>query len=382
MRKKDELFIVIVTVIVHNYYNKGIIEYTRVEYLRFSKGIVMARSKSQKITIKDIARICNVSTQTISRVINNRPDVSGETRSLVEKTIAELGYKPSALARSLVQQRSYTLGVILAGLKYVGVSQTLNGIAEQSDESNYSLLVKELPRFDTPNIVPVIEALIAQHVDGIIFAAPELNENVKVVQSQLPLFCPPIVFLKCLPNPNYTTISVDNYGGARKAVEYLISLGRRHVGLITGPLEWLETRQRKQGWEDALRASGMAVSENKWSAGNWSSSSGESAFVELLQKYPKMNGLFCSNDQMGLGVLHYANANGICIPDDLAVIGFDDLAESAYYSPSLTTVTHPLRKLGGLAVNTLIAQIEDDTQPHKEIVLETQLVIRDSTPRK
>ena len=95
-----------------------------------------------------------------------------------------------------------------------------------------------------------------------------------------------------------------------------------------------------------------------------------------------MDGLFCSNDQMGLGVLHYANANDICIPDDLAVIGFDDLAESAYYTPSLTTVTHPLRDLGGLAVSTLLAQIEDENQPHHEILLDTQLVIRDSTPRK
>lgn len=342
----------------------------------------MAKIKSQKTTIKDIARLCNVSTQTISRVINNRPDVSAETRSLVEKTITELGYKPSALARSLVQQRSHTLGVILAGLRYNGVSQTLNGIAEQCEGSNYSLLVKELPRFDTPNIVPVIEALISQHVEGIIFAAPEFNENVKIVQSQLPLYCPPIVFLKSLPNPNYTTISIDNYGGARKAVEYLFSLGRRHIGLITGPLEWLEARQRKQGWEDGLNSFGITASENQWAAGTWSSSSGESAFVELLQKYPQMDGLFCSNDQMGLGVLHYANASHICIPDDLAVIGFDDLAESAYYTPALTTVTHPLRKLGGLAVNTLLAQIEGDTAPPQEILLDTQLVIRASTSRK
>ena len=142
----------------------------------------MSRHVQQKITIKDIAKLCGVSTQTISRVINKRPDVSIETREAVEKAIAEMGYRPSALARSLVQQRSYTLGVITAGLKYLGVSQTLNGIAEQCEISNYALLVKELPRFDTLNIVPVIEALISRHVEGIIFAAPELNENIKMVQ--------------------------------------------------------------------------------------------------------------------------------------------------------------------------------------------------------
>ncbi len=342
----------------------------------------MAQKKLQKITIKDVAQVCNVSTQTVSRVINKRPDVSPETREAVEKAIAQMGYQPSALARSLVQQRSYTLGVIIAGLKYVGVSQTLNGITEQCEEFNYALLIEELPRFDTPNIVPVIESLISHHVEGIIFAAPELNENVKIVQSQLPTSCPPIIFLKCLPNPNYTTINVDNYGGARRAVEYLLSLGRRQIGLITGPLEWLEARQRRQGWEDALKGAGESVSEQHWAQGNWSAASGESAFAELIRKYPQLDAVFVSNDQMALGLLHYAHRNGLRVPEDLAVAGFDDLTEAAYFTPALTTITHPLRELGSLAVKTLLAQIEgtDPALPGKAITLQTELVIRDSTP--
>jgi LacI family transcriptional regulator len=343
----------------------------------------MAIQRLQKVTIKDIARMCNVSTQTVSRVINKRPDVSPDTRDAIEKAIAEMGYQPSALARSLVQQRSYTLGVIIAGLKYVGVSQTLNGITEQCEASGYSLLIKELPRFDTPNIVPVIEALIAHHVEGIIFAAPELNENVKIAQAQLPTFCPPIIFLKSQATPNYTTVSVDNYGGAKRAVEYLLSLGRRKIGLITGPLEWLEARQRKQGWEDTLRTAGQTGFEQRWKQGNWSSASGESAFAELIQKYPDLDAVFVSNDQMALGVLHYAHAHGIDIPRDLAVIGFDDLVETAYYTPSLTTITHPLRELGILAVKTLLAQIDgvDSRYAGKALVLKTDLLVRESTPK-
>ena len=339
----------------------------------------MAKQR-QKLTIKDIARMCNVSTQTISRVINKRPDVSPETREVVEKAIAEMGYRPSALARSLVQQRSHTLGVITAGLKYVGVAQTLNGITEQCEVSNYALLIKELPHYDTPNIVPLIESLISHHVEGIIFAAPEINENIALAQSQLPSFCPPIIFLKSRPTPYYTTISVDNYGGARKAVEYLLSLGRRKIGLISGPLEWLEARQRKQGWEDALKSAG--VTDQHWAQGNWSPSSGESAFAELIQKYPDLDAVFSSNDQMALGLFHFAHANGIFIPQDLAVVGFDDLTESAYFSPALTTIKHPLRDLGILAVKTLLAQIEEIAPEHpvKAIVLETGLVVRDSTP--
>jgi LacI family transcriptional regulator len=326
--------------------------------------------------------MCNVSTQTVSRVINKRPDVSPETREAVEKAIAEMGYQPSALARSLVQQRSYTLGVITAGLRFVGVAQTLNGITEQCENSNYALLIKELPRFDTPNIVPVIEALIARQVEGIIFAASELNENIKIAQLKLPTYCPPIIFLKSQSNPDYTTISIDNYGGARTAVEYLLSRGRRNVGLISGPLEWLEARQRKQGWEDALTNAGIEICETHWAQGNWSSSSGEAAFLELTEKYPQMDALFCSNDQMSLGCLHYAHTHGIQIPGDLAIIGFDDLAEAAYFTPALTTIRQPLRELGILAVKTLLAQIDGLETKHTDnaFILPTELIVRDSTP--
>ncbi len=343
----------------------------------------MAIQRLQKTTIKDIARMCDVSTQTVSRVINKRPDVSPETRDAVEKAIARMGYLPSALARSLVQQRSYTLGVITAGLKYVGVSQTLNGITEQCENSGYALLIKELPSFDTPDIMPVIESLIAHHVEGIIFFAAEFNENVKIAQAQLPVFCPPIIFLKSQPTPNFTTVSVDNYGGARKVVDYLLSVGRRKIGLITGPLQWLEARQRKQGWEDALRSVGVTGFERNWKEGNWSSSSGESAFAELIQKFPQMDAVFVSNDQMALGVLHYTHAHGIRVPEDLAVVGFDNLAEAAYYIPSLTTVTQPLRELGNLAVKTLLQEIEgtETRFSGKALVLKTELVVRDSTPK-
>jgi LacI family transcriptional regulator len=284
------------------------------------------------------------------------------------------------LARSLVQQRSYTLGVILSGLRYVGISLILNGITEACEQSGYALFVEELPRFDTPNIVPIVESLMAHQVEGIIFAAPELNENVKIVQSQLPTSRPPIIFLKCQPNPNYTTIGIDNYGGARKAVEYLLSTGRRHIGLITGPLEWLESRQRKQGWEDTLKSVGVDAGPQKWSQGNWSSASGEAAFAELIQKYPQMNAVFASNDQMALGALHYCHNNGICVPKDMAIVGFDNLTESAYFHPSLTTITNPLRELGILAIKTLLAQVDGHTEPENVITLQTDLIVRASTP--
>lgn len=342
----------------------------------------MAPRRLLKITIKDVARAANVSTQTVSRVLNKRPDVAPDTREAIEKTIAQMGYQPSALARSLVQQKSRVLGVITVGLKFVGISLTLNGIAVQCEALGYELLLKELPRFDTPDVVPVIEALMSHHVSGIIFAGPEWNENVRIVQSQLPSFCPPIVFLKCQPAANYTTIGIDNYGGAHTAVDFLLSLGRLRIGFIAGPLEWLEACQRKQGWEDALKNRGIPVTPQHWTQGDWNSAGGEAAFAELLQKYPQVDAVFVSNDQMALGVLHLAHARGIRVPEDLAVIGFDNLPEAAFFTPSLTTIEQPLEELGALSVKTLVAQIESASSDVsiQTLTLKTRLVIRDSTP--
>ncbi len=343
----------------------------------------MASRRSQKVTIKDIARLCNVSTQTVSRVLNQRPDVAPETRQAVEKVIADMGYQPSALARSLVQQHSNTIGVITAGLRYSGVSQTLNGIVEECEASNYAVLLKELPRFDVTDIVPIIESLIVRHVDGIIFAAPELNDNVKQVQAQLPQTFPPMVFLKSQPHARYITIGIDNYGGARQAVEYLLAVGRRKIGLISGPLDWLEARQRWQGWADALQQVGETVSDQHWAVGNWSSASGAAAFAELMEKYPDMDAVFASNDQMAMAVLHYAASHGLRVPADVAVVGFDGLPETAYLNPALTTVRQPLRELGILAVKSLLSEIDqvEPPAPEQAIMLPTELVVRDSTPK-
>ena len=241
----------------------------------------MAASRLQKVTIKDIARICKVSTQTVSRVLNNRVDVASETRLAIEKTIDELGYQPSALARSLVQQRSYTLGLITSGLKYSGVSLTLNGVTENCETYNYSLLIKELANFEVTDIVPTIRSLIANHVEGIIFAAPEIGHNVQTVQAQLPTVCPPIVFLKGQPSSHYLTISVDNYDGARQATEHLIKIGRKKIGLISGPMDWLEARQRWQGWADVLTSVGQPVSDRQWVMGNWQAQSGRNGFCRV-----------------------------------------------------------------------------------------------------
>jgi LacI family transcriptional regulator len=332
-----------------------------------------------RITIKEIARMCGVSTQTVSRVINKRPDVSPQTRQAVEAAIAATGFQPSAVARSLVQRRSQTLGIVVAGLRYFGVAQTLNGITDGAQEAGYGLLLKETDSSESVEIGPVIEFMIAHRVEGIIFAIPQIGANIATVRSGVPPAAPPIVFLKADPAPAFSTIGIDNHGGAALATNHLVALGRRRIAHLGGPPAWYEAVDRDAGWRSALREAGLRPGPVV--SGTWSAESGVAAFEAVLEVDPDIDGIFVANDQMALGVIRVANARGIRIPDDLAVVGFDGLDEGAQFTPSLTTVVQPLRELGELAVRELLAVTDGDGQvaPRTE-TLATELVIRESAP--
>ena len=224
-------------------------------------------------TIKEVASAAGVSTQTVSRVINERPDVSPETRKRVQDVIKELEFRPSALARSLIQQRSYTLGVVTAGLRHIGPSRTLNGIVSAAEEAGYSLLLKELPRYDAEDVAPIFQALLSRQVDGIIWAVPEVGENrVWSDQQSLDLKIP-IVYLAMEPKDDISSVSVDNYLGGRIATSHLLEQGYRHIGHISGPLDWWEARQRMASWKDALKEFGLEARDAHCAEGNWSSAS-------------------------------------------------------------------------------------------------------------
>jgi LacI family transcriptional regulator len=338
------------------------------------------RTPQHRVTINEIARMCGVSVQTVSRVINQRPDVSPATRAAVEAAIAQVGFQPSAVARSLVQRRSYTLGVVAAGLRYFGVSQTLNGITEESEAQGYALLLKEISGTGASDLMPVIDFLLAHRVEGIVFAAPDLGEDLGSLRARLPMSAPPMVFLKSEPSRAFTTILIDNYGGARAATSHLIALGRQRVGHLSGPLGWHEARDRQQGWRDALRDGGLDSGPTE--AGDWSSESGAAAIDRLLAADPAIDALFVANDQMALGAMHRLLSQGIRIPEDIAVVGFDGLDEGAFFSPSLTTIRQPLRELGQLAVREVLAADADGTghQAVHGLALATELVVRDSAP--
>ncbi len=341
---------------------------------------------SKRATIKEVAKAAGVSTQTVSRVINDRPDVAPETRTRIQQVITALGYQPSALARSLIQQRSYALGVITAGLRYLGPSRTLSGIVSKAEELGYALLLKELPRFDTEDVEPLTQTLLARHVDGIVWAAPQVGDNRNAVDKLLSKCPVPVVFLTMEAQPGLSIVAYDNFMGGQIATAHLLQQGYRNIGHISGPLDWWESRQRKAGWQTALKKAGLPAAEHQCVEGNWSSSSGEVAFRQLLAQYPAMDAVFAGNDQMALSVMQLACRNGIDVPGQLGVVGFDGLPESAYYWPPLTTMVQDQSQLGCTVVEEIVQaietlHIEGRAASPRTIILQPELLVRESSTR-
>jgi LacI family transcriptional regulator len=302
----------------------------------------------------------------------------------VQEVIKDLSYRPSALARSLISQRSHTLGVVTAGLRYIGPSRTLSGITAAAEEAGYSVLLKELPSFDAEDITPIFQALLARHVDGIIWAVPEVGENRKWVNNPPADVEVPLVYLAMESRENLSVVSIDNYLGGRMAISHLLEQGCRRIGHVSGPLDWWEARQRMAAWRDALSEAGLDAGECRWVEGNWSSASGALAIEKLFDQYPDMDSIFVANDQMALGVLQFFGEKGIRVPDDVGIVGFDNIAESAFFSPALTTIQQDQHHVARIAVAEIIKIIESGWQGvepvhPQSVVLPPTLVVRQSS---
>jgi DNA-binding LacI/PurR family transcriptional regulator len=332
----------------------------------------------RRVTIKDVAAYCGVSTQTVSRVMNHRPDVALATRVKVEQAIADLGYTPSALARTLGARHSDTIGVLLAGMAYVGTTQTLTGIVDESANLGLTVLIAELPEVD---IDPrrAISALIERHVDGIIMSVPDVGRAVDRIKAVLRDGPEPVVFVKAGVSNGYSSVLVDNATATEEVVDHLASLGRSRMAYISGPLSWHEASDRWDGWRSGMDKHGLAHDPGRLAEGDWSAQSGADAMVALLDRVPDLDAVVAANDRMALGAMHVLRKNGLRIPDDVAVAGFDDIPEAPWSAPPLTSVRQPLAEMGREAVRTLLSHVEDPTVAVQTIPLRAELVVREST---
>lgn len=342
--------------------------------------------REPRVTVKDVAKVAGVSPGTVSNALSGKRPVSERTRQRVLDAIVELGYRPNLLARGLVNRQTGTLAVVAAGLEYYGPTRTLVGIEEQATALGYSLLLDlvSLPQDDDEDVDAALDSLTSHRVDGIIWAVHEIGDNRRWIVEERLRQLPPVVFLTMGNRPGLSILSTDNRRGAMLAVEHLVAQGRRSIGIVTGPLDWWEARERLAGWREALERHGLNPASSLVFEGNWSASSGERGMAKLLARNPDLNGIFACNDQMALGVLRAAHLRGLPIPAQLAVVGFDNIPESAFFCPSLTSVRQHLMDLGRQAVTQLHAMIEADSnggsppEPSMQLIAPA-LVVRESS---
>ncbi|MFT4171838.1 MAG: LacI family DNA-binding transcriptional regulator [Rhodocyclaceae bacterium] len=339
----------------------------------------------KRVTISRVAAEAGVSKQTVSRVVNQSPSVSDATRGRVLETIARLGFRPSALARNLTSGRSHTIGIVSSDLSYINTDLYL-GMARRAESLGYALMLKKLPDATPEGVENVLLSLIDQHVDGIIWGAPDLGHSQEWWTSERLAKVPvPIVFMSAERLADLNVVGFDNVEVGVIATRHLVSLGRKKIGHISGPRSWWVARQRVEGWQATLAEAGMPHGDDLIEEGDWTALSGQAASERLLDRHPDLDAIFVANDRMALGTMLTAHRRGLRIPQDLALIGVDNLPESACYHPPLTTVQQDKRYHGHVAITTLVRQIEEHfgskkRTPAVDHALEHQLVVRESTP--
>jgi DNA-binding LacI/PurR family transcriptional regulator len=325
--------------------------------------------------LEDVAARAKVSHQTVSRVINKHPNVSKATRERVEAAIAELGYRRNTAARSLVTRRTQTIGVLASELGQYGPANTLLGVQQAAREAGYFVSIAAIKGAGADSIADAVGHLADQGTDGMIVIVPHDGTLQTLEELNLDV---PVIVVGGAGDGQLSGAMVDQKLGARLAVAHLISLGHERIGHISGPLDWIDGSARVDGWREELADAGLAA--DLLVEGDWSAGSGYRIGQELA-KQRSATAVFVSNDQMALGLLRAFGENGVRVPEDVSLVGFDDQPEAAYFMPPLTTVRQDFEELGRRCVDLMRAQIEGGSGGGTRVV-EPELVVRASTLRR
>lgn len=329
--------------------------------------------RSRSVTIFDVARLAGVSHQTVSRVLNDLPNVRPATRERVENAIRQLRYVPSQAARALVTRRSRTLGLVATGLPDYGPSSVVLAVTESARAAGYAVITANLVDAAGPSLRSAAELLIRQNVEAIVLVAAERAALDAFDGGELGV---PLVAVASEDRGRAARVTVDQYEGARAAVSHLLELGHRDIRHVGGPVGSMDAEERLRGWRDRLAEAGIAAPEPE--RGDWSPESGFRIGTHLLRG-ARPSAVFVSNDQMALGLLHALQAGGLRVPDDVSVVGFDDIPESAYFTPPLTTLRQDFAGLGRDAMVAVLQRIQDDRAEAIPPGRVPQLIVRGST---
>jgi len=323
--------------------------------------------------ITDVAKLAHVSHQTVSRVLNAHPSVTPLTRARVLAAIEQLGYRPNAAARALATGRSKTLGAVALNTPFFGPVSTLYALEQAARSAGYFLSVVTLPSIDRDSVRDAVGRVADQHVEGIVVIAP-LTSAAEALDD-LPTDMP-VVVVEGDPRVDLAAVTVDQAAGAQAATTFLLSCGHQTVFHVAGPPEWQESQGRASGWLSALEEAGAEVTSAL--PGDWTASSGYRA-GRVLARVPEATAIFVANDQMALGVLLALHERNRRVPEEVGVIGFDDIPESAYFTPPLTTVRQDFDRVGRASLRLLLDQIESGARSGDRVVVPSQLVVRQST---
>lgn len=335
-----------------------------------------ARKKSSKVTILDVARESGVSYSTVSRVLNGFDFVKGSTRERVLEAAEKLGYVANIQARSLAGGRTQIVGILVPGLDNGYITEIVSGIDQELSQSDYDLMLYTTHRFRGKESL-YVKTIANGLVDGLILLVPHNSEN---YLEALPTDDFPYVLVDQIDTTHQSTsVDATNWQGAYDAVTYLISLGHRRVGFITGHLSLNSARERLDGYRAALQHHHLPIEDCLIVEGDYSTKSGYTAAKQLLALKSTPTAIFAANDLTAFGVYDAVLEAGLHIPDQMSVIGFDDVPLASLVYPKLTTIRQPLVQIGRVAVRLLLERLEDPEKEARRVTLATELVIREST---
>jgi DNA-binding LacI/PurR family transcriptional regulator len=320
----------------------------------------------------DVARLAGVSHQTVSRVLHGHPNVKEQTRLRVHAAIAELGYRPNHAARALATGKSHVIGVVAQNTTLYGPAATLTALAQAAVASGFTVSVESVRTLDRRPIADAVSRLLDQRVAGLVVIAPVTSANAALddVPDDIPL-----VTIDGDPERATELVTVDQEGGGYAATRHLLDAGHRSVWHVSGPPDWFDSRGRLAGWQRAHAEAGLEPPPLM--PADWSSASGY-RIGQVLARMSDLTAIFAANDHLALGIMLALHERGRRVPEDVSIVGFDDVPECAFYIPPLTTVRPDFDAAAAASLDLLIAQIESGERRGERRIIPPELVSRRS----
>ena len=330
-----------------------------------------------RVTISDVAREAGVSLMTVSRVVNGKEEISPATRQRVLNVIEQMGYRPSGIARGLATQRTGTLGLVVPDMANPFFSDVARGAEDRARAAGYNIFVcntDESPQRE----ISALDSLEEKRVDGVVLCSSRLHDD--GLRAALDHHPAAVLVNRRLEVYHVDAVLLADREGAQAATQHLIRSGHRAVGFLAGPLTSYSSQQRSKGYRAALATAGITVNPDWVRPCSYEVEDGREAARVLLSDHPELTALFCYNDLVAIGALQACADLGRRVPDDLAIVGFDDIPMADLVIPPLTTCHVPRYDLGDQAMRLLLKRIDGFAEICSEIVLPPELVVRASAP--